>query len=152
METKDFLEFDRFRIDLARRVLLRGGQVVPLPAKAFDLLLTLLQKPGDTISEGRIDDVGLAGHLRRGRQPYTDDIHSAEGVGRLRGPEPDSYHSPSRLPVCRGIIAITPPTEQPVAGQSIVVRQTGSAVRVDGRIHRARIGSDGVADRTPYGA
>ena len=43
METTDFLEFDRFRIDLARRVLLREGQVVPLPGKAFDLLLTLLR-------------------------------------------------------------------------------------------------------------
>ena len=49
MEAKDFLEFGPFRVDTRSRVLLRGAEVVPLPPKAFDVLLTLLQKPGETL-------------------------------------------------------------------------------------------------------
>ena len=51
METKDFLEFGPFRTDLVRRVLMRDGQVIPLPGKAFDVLVVLLQRQGETVSK-----------------------------------------------------------------------------------------------------
>jgi eukaryotic-like serine/threonine-protein kinase len=51
MQTKNLLEFGPFRVDVARRVLLRDGQAVSMPAKAFDLLLALLQRPGDIVSK-----------------------------------------------------------------------------------------------------
>src|SRR5437763_9813202 len=54
METKGSLEFGPFRADLGRRVLLRDGQVVPLPGKAFEVLLALLQKAGDTVSKDEL--------------------------------------------------------------------------------------------------
>lgn len=38
-----FYEFDTFRLDVVRRLLLRDGEVVPLPPKAFDTLLTLVE-------------------------------------------------------------------------------------------------------------
>src|SRR5436190_22768914 len=49
MEAKGFLEFGPFRVDLARRLLMRGDQVIPLPGKAFDVLLVLLRTPGETV-------------------------------------------------------------------------------------------------------
>jgi eukaryotic-like serine/threonine-protein kinase len=54
METNDFLEFGRFRADLGRRMLLRAGQQVPLPGKAFDVLVVLLQRPRETVSKDEI--------------------------------------------------------------------------------------------------
>jgi Tol biopolymer transport system component/DNA-binding winged helix-turn-helix (wHTH) protein len=39
-------EFDHFRLDPARRRLLRDGELLPLPPKVFDLLLVLVQHAG----------------------------------------------------------------------------------------------------------
>jgi len=39
-----FYDFGRFRVDTARRLLLREQTVVSLPAKAFDLLTLLLEE------------------------------------------------------------------------------------------------------------
>jgi TolB-like protein/Tfp pilus assembly protein PilF len=41
-----FYEFGSYRLDLAERLLLRDGQVVPLTLKAFDLLLALVENNG----------------------------------------------------------------------------------------------------------
>jgi DNA-binding winged helix-turn-helix (wHTH) protein/Tol biopolymer transport system component len=49
METKDLYEFGSFRADARRKTLNRNGQPVPLPAKAFDVLYALLQRPGQTV-------------------------------------------------------------------------------------------------------
>ena len=49
MEVKGLLELGPFRVDVARRAVLREGQPVPLPGKAFDVLLALLQSPGETV-------------------------------------------------------------------------------------------------------
>ena len=43
------LEFGPFRADGRRKSLTRNGELVPLPAKAFDVLYALLQKPGQTV-------------------------------------------------------------------------------------------------------
>src|SRR5215470_11714612 len=47
-------EFDEFRLDTARRQLLRAGEVVPLYSKAFDLLLLLARNPGRDLSKDEI--------------------------------------------------------------------------------------------------
>jgi DNA-binding winged helix-turn-helix (wHTH) protein/Tol biopolymer transport system component len=49
METKDVLDFGPFRADLRTRTLTKNGEVVSIPAKAFDVLQALLRKPGQTI-------------------------------------------------------------------------------------------------------
>jgi DNA-binding winged helix-turn-helix (wHTH) protein len=36
-------EFDLFRVDVSRRLLLRQGEAIPLTPKAFDILLILVQ-------------------------------------------------------------------------------------------------------------
>lgn len=51
MERKDFLQFGAFRLDPGRRQLLRDGQAISLPGKAFDVLLVLLQRPGETVTK-----------------------------------------------------------------------------------------------------
>ena len=51
MDVNDLLEFGRFRADPVRRVVLRDGQPISLPAKAFDVLLLLVQRAGETVSK-----------------------------------------------------------------------------------------------------
>ena len=43
-QTSDFYAFGRFRVKSDERVLLRGEDLVPLTPKAFEILLTLLEK------------------------------------------------------------------------------------------------------------
>ena len=44
-------EFGPFRLDSVRRLLARDGEAVPLTPKTFDLLLTLVQNRGQTLSK-----------------------------------------------------------------------------------------------------
>src|SRR5260370_27201931 len=46
MGRRHFYEFAPFRVEPEERALLRDGQIVPLPPKAFDVLLVLIQKKG----------------------------------------------------------------------------------------------------------
>jgi Tol biopolymer transport system component/DNA-binding winged helix-turn-helix (wHTH) protein len=48
-EVKHLLEFGPFRIDPEQRLLLREQQPIPLSPKAFDLLLTLVQRSGQVV-------------------------------------------------------------------------------------------------------
>jgi DNA-binding winged helix-turn-helix (wHTH) protein len=48
------LEFGPFRVDPRRRELRNGDAAVPLPPKVFDVLLTLLGRPGETVSKDEI--------------------------------------------------------------------------------------------------
>lgn len=44
-------EFGRFRVNVAERVLLRDGEIVPLTPKVFDILLTLVENSGQVVSK-----------------------------------------------------------------------------------------------------
>src|SRR4026209_1172989 len=44
-------EFGRFRLNVADRILLRDGEVVPLTPKVFDILLTLVENRGQVVSK-----------------------------------------------------------------------------------------------------
>jgi DNA-binding winged helix-turn-helix (wHTH) protein/TolB-like protein/Tfp pilus assembly protein PilF len=44
-------DFGRFRLNVAERVLLREGDVVPLTPKVFDILLTLVENSGQVVSK-----------------------------------------------------------------------------------------------------
>jgi len=46
-----FYEFGPFRLDPSGRVLFRGAQAVPLPPKAGDVLVLLLQRAGDVVAK-----------------------------------------------------------------------------------------------------
>lgn len=54
VEADALVEFGPFRVDTRRRLLLRGDEVVPLPAKAFDVLLLLLHRPGETVAKDEL--------------------------------------------------------------------------------------------------
>lgn len=55
-ESRQVYEFDEFRLDVAKRQLLREGEVVPLYSKAFDLLLLLVASSGRDLSKDEILD------------------------------------------------------------------------------------------------
>ncbi len=48
---KGLYEFADFRLDAEERLLLRAGQVVPLPPKTFDVLLALIEQPGHLLEK-----------------------------------------------------------------------------------------------------
>jgi DNA-binding winged helix-turn-helix (wHTH) protein/tetratricopeptide (TPR) repeat protein len=50
-QTKHLYEFGPYRIDPSKRLLLRGGESVPLPSKAFDTLLVLVQHKETVVSK-----------------------------------------------------------------------------------------------------
>ena len=53
-QSRQVYEFDEFRLDVAKRQLLREGEVVPLYSKAFDLLLLLVESRGQDLSKDEI--------------------------------------------------------------------------------------------------
>src|SRR5438067_1695554 len=50
-EDKVFYDFPPFRIDASRRLLLREGEVLPVPPKVFDTLLVLVRNRGSVVSK-----------------------------------------------------------------------------------------------------
>src|SRR5688500_4966010 len=48
---KKFYEFAEFRVDLSRKILLRGEKPVPLTPKVVDTLEILLEKPGELVEK-----------------------------------------------------------------------------------------------------
>src|SRR5258705_12889696 len=54
MNRAETYEFDEFRLDVAKRQLLREGEVVPLYSKGFDLLLLLVESNGRDLSKDEI--------------------------------------------------------------------------------------------------
>src|SRR5437773_7766884 len=93
MQKRQVYEFDNFRLDPGERQLLRDGQPITLPAKAFDLLLVLVENTGRLVEKEELyrrvwaDQVVEESNLtvqmsairkalgdRRGRQQYINTI------------------------------------------------------------------------------
>jgi Tol biopolymer transport system component/DNA-binding winged helix-turn-helix (wHTH) protein len=53
-EEPKLYEFDEFQLDVAKRQLLRAGEVVPIYSKTFDLLLLLVQSGGRDLAKDEI--------------------------------------------------------------------------------------------------
>ena len=53
-QEKQLYEFGSFRLDVRERLLLRDGQPLHLAPKAFDLLLTLVRKSGQTVEKDEL--------------------------------------------------------------------------------------------------
>ena len=51
---KHFYEFGRYRVDVVERLLLRDGQVVPLPPKIFETLLVLVENGGHLLEKDEL--------------------------------------------------------------------------------------------------
>ena len=54
---KNVFCFGEFELDADRRLLLRDGETVPLKAKAFDLLLALVENRGEILSKNQLLDM-----------------------------------------------------------------------------------------------
>lgn len=54
MKTGSFFEFGDFRLEGAERLLTREGRAIPLPPKAFDLLVYLVQNHGRLVTKDQI--------------------------------------------------------------------------------------------------
>lgn len=54
MTDRCFYEFGPFRLDPSGRVLFRGAQAVPLPPKAGEVLVLLLQRAGDVVAKDEL--------------------------------------------------------------------------------------------------
>ncbi len=52
--TKHLYEFGPFRADAKERLLLRGGEIVPLTPKAFDMLLALVENSGHLLEKDEL--------------------------------------------------------------------------------------------------
>src|SRR6478672_2146005 len=50
----DIYEFDQFRVDARKRLLLRDGNPVRLPTKAFEILLVLLEGNGRLVEKDEL--------------------------------------------------------------------------------------------------
>ena len=72
-QPQHFYEFGPFRIDVIRRLLHRNGEVVPLTPKTFEVLLALIESPGETVEKDElmrriwpdsfVEEVNLAYHI-----------------------------------------------------------------------------------------
>lgn len=51
---KQFYEFGKFRVDVSERRLLRDGELIPLPPKAFEMLLALIQNSGHLLTRQQL--------------------------------------------------------------------------------------------------
>jgi DNA-binding winged helix-turn-helix (wHTH) protein/Tfp pilus assembly protein PilF len=54
LRLRQFYEFGPFRVDTADRLLYRAGRIIALPPKAFDLLLALIRRKGQTVDRGEL--------------------------------------------------------------------------------------------------
>jgi DNA-binding winged helix-turn-helix (wHTH) protein len=54
LQTKHIYEFGPFRLDAAEHLLLRDGEAVPLQPKAFNLLLTLVERHGHLLEKDEL--------------------------------------------------------------------------------------------------
>jgi two-component system phosphate regulon response regulator OmpR len=85
--TGDLVEFGDYRLDLARRELIKSGQPVPLTGGEFDLLYILTENPNRVLDRDRLLDL-LKGYER---SPFDRSIDVQ--VARLRAKiEPDTKH------------------------------------------------------------
>ncbi len=72
-----FYEFGPFRLDITERILLRDGQHVPLPPKAFETLLVLVENGGHILDKNEL--------LRRiWPDTFVEEVNLAKKVSYLR--------------------------------------------------------------------
>ena len=68
-------EFGIFRVDAAKRLLLRDGETVPLTPKSFDILLALVERAGEVVSkESLINRVWPDSFVEEGNLTYNISI------------------------------------------------------------------------------
>lgn len=126
---KEIYRFEEFELNLARRALLREGQPVPVPPKAFEVLVYLVMHPGEVVTkeeliqavwpESFVEEGNLAHQVSSLRKAFADHagyIVTVPGRGYQFTVEV-VRHAPA-LPEQGG------PSEPPPAGQTLIGIQT----------------------------
>jgi Tol biopolymer transport system component/DNA-binding winged helix-turn-helix (wHTH) protein len=76
-QVSHFYEFGPFRLDITERILLREGQYVPLPPKAFDTLMVLVENGGHILDKDEL--------LKRiWPDTFVEEVNLAKKVSYLR--------------------------------------------------------------------
>jgi DNA-binding winged helix-turn-helix (wHTH) protein/TolB-like protein/Tfp pilus assembly protein PilF len=113
-QTSESYEFGRFRVRADDRVLMRGGELVPLTPKAFDILLALLEKDGRIVNK---DD------LMKKVWPHTfvEEGNLTQNVSLLRKALGESAHGPQFIETVprRGYRFVAPVTRVNGNGQDV---------------------------------
>jgi len=74
-QAQQLYEFGRFRLDTAKRLLLREGEIVQLTPKCFDILLALVESSGEVIGKERlIERVWPSSFVEEGNLTYNISI------------------------------------------------------------------------------
>ena len=76
-QIKLLYEFGPFRLDVENHLLLRKGEVVPLPPKAFDLLLVLVEESGRVLPKDELMS-------RVWPDSYVEETNLAQHISALR--------------------------------------------------------------------
>jgi DNA-binding winged helix-turn-helix (wHTH) protein len=93
-KAKHFYEFGTFRLSPEERQLVRGGDIVPLTPKTFDLLLVLLENSGHLIEKDEL-------MKRLWPDSFVEEANLSVNVCVLRrvlGEAPNDYHYIETVP------------------------------------------------------
>ena len=87
-------EFDVFRVDPVRRLLLRAEEPVAITPKAFSILLALLEHPGEVVEKAELIERVWPGRLRHRGEPDAEHLLPAQVPGRAGERQPLHRHHP----------------------------------------------------------
>jgi DNA-binding winged helix-turn-helix (wHTH) protein/TolB-like protein/Flp pilus assembly protein TadD len=90
IKTKHFYEFNGFRVDPGEGLLLHGDEAIPLPPKALDLLLFLVENAGHVLSKEElmkrlwpdsfVEEANLSHHIFNLRKALGDDKNAVKFI------------------------------------------------------------------------
>ena len=165
LPTEHLYEFGPFRLEPAERRLLRDGEEVPLPQKAFDVLVVLVSRAGHLVPKEDLAQSSLARHVRRGGEPVVHRILASEGapgrVGQralhrhcseawvsIHSRRPDAgdgrLHAGQNTAIGRGPSTPHESPDNSAISRMSRSRDTGSEDRGNGRRDRDRCGAAGL--------
>lgn len=90
---KHILAFDEYQIDVAERVLKRGGELVPLTQKSFEILLLLVERQGSIVSKEELLETIWP-------DTFVEESNLAQNIYTLRkalGPRPEGADGESYI-------------------------------------------------------
>ena len=120
-----FYDFDPFRVDLVRRVLLRKGEPVPLTPKVFDTLLALVESSGRVLERDElIKDVWAETIVEEGGLTRNISV-----LRRALGESPNDHHYIVTVPG-RGYRFVAKVDEVPDDDADLIVEEHSRALIV----------------------
>src|SRR5260370_15571472 len=146
------ISFGSFRLLPGQRVLLEGGQPVRLGSRAFDILATLLERPGEVIGKDElisrtwpktfVDDVNLKIQVSALRRALGDGQGGRRYIATVPGRgynfvAPVRFEKPPQAPLA-ATIALAAPHNLPLAATRMIGREEVVATLVS-RLSRERL-------------